>query len=100
MREVTKKSKVRKRSDLSLNDISRWYNPIIRGWINYYGKYSRSALYPVWRHLNQSLVAWAMRKYKPLRRRKIRASKFIQRIAMKQPNLFVHWKEGMLGSFA
>lgn len=100
MRKVTKKSKVRKRSDLSLNDISRWYNPIIRGWINYYGKYSRSALYPVWRHLNQSLVAWAMRKYKPLRRHKIRASNFIQRIAMKQPNLFAHWKEGMLGSFA
>ena len=100
MREVTKKSKVRKRSDLSLNDISRWYNPIIRGWINYYGKYNRSALYPVWRHLNQSLVAWAMRKYKPLRRHKTRASNFIQRIAMKQPGLFVHWREGMLGSFA
>jgi len=34
------------RSDKSLEDLSRMFNPIIQGWINYYGRYYKSALYP------------------------------------------------------
>ncbi|WP_131751113.1 MULTISPECIES: group II intron maturase-specific domain-containing protein [Legionella] len=51
-------------------------NPILQGWLNYYGQYTRSAMYPVCRHFNKTLVAWAMRKYKKLCGRKIKASKF------------------------
>ena len=36
--------------------------------INYYGRFYKSMLYPVFRHLNEILVRWAMRKYKRLRR--------------------------------
>jgi RNA-directed DNA polymerase len=100
MRSTTRRYNLRNRADLNLNDIAEWYNPILQGWLNYYGKYTRSAMYPVWRHFNMTLIAWARGKYKSLRRRKTKAGLFIERIAMQQPSLFVHWKEGMVGAFA
>lgn len=100
IRATTRKDDLRNRTDLSLDDIAQWYNPKLQGWLNYYGKYSRSALYPVWRHFNKTLVAWARRKYKPLQRHKTKAGMFIEGISKKQPNLFVHWRVGMQGAFA
>ena len=100
MRATTRKFNWRNRTDLSLQDIARRYNPILRGWLYYYGQYQRSALYPVWRHFNKTLVSWAMRKYKPFRKRKTRAAKFLEAIAEKEPHLFVHWRAGMQGAFA
>jgi hypothetical protein len=81
-------------------DIARWYNPKLQGWINYYGKYSRSALYPMLRHFNMTLVAWAMRKHKRFRHRKTWAAKFLEGIAEENPQIFVHWRKGMKGAFA
>lgn len=100
MRATTKDNNLRNRTDLSLDDIARWYNPVLRGWINYYGKYSRSALYPVFRHFNKTLVAWAMRKHKRFRQRKTWASKYMESISKRQPGLFAHWRNGMTGAFA
>ncbi len=73
MRLRTRKLNYRNRMELSLADIARLHNPILRGWLAYYGKFSRSAMYPVLRHFNKTLVAWAMRKYKRLKGHKIRA---------------------------
>lgn len=100
MRSTTRKYNLRNRTDLSLKDIARWYNPKLQGWINYYGKYSRSALYPMVRHFNMTLVAWAVRKHRRFRQRKTRASKFLERIADENPQMFVHWRKGMKGAFA
>jgi hypothetical protein len=35
-----------------LTDLAHMFNPVIRGWIGYFGRYHKSALYPVFRHLN------------------------------------------------
>ena len=80
------------RSDKDLEDLSLIFNPIIQGWINYYGRYYKSALYPALRCLNRRLVMWATRKYKRLRGHRRRAGNWLERIARKQPNLFAHWK--------
>ena len=80
------------RSDKTLEDISCMFNPVVRGWINYYGSYYRSALYPVLRHLNQILVRWAMRKYKKLNGHYRCANNWLGRITRKEPDLFAHWK--------
>jgi RNA-directed DNA polymerase len=74
--------------------------PILRGWINYYGRFNPSGLYPVWRYFNNTLAAWAMKKYKSLYRRKMKATQFLERIAKQQPKLFAHWQVGMRGAFA
>ena len=100
IRAKVRRDDLRNRTDLSLEAIARWYNPILQGWLNYYGAYCRSGLYPVWRHVNKTLIAWAMRKYKSFRRRKTRASIFLEGIMKLRPGLFVHWRNGMKGAFA
>jgi RNA-directed DNA polymerase len=87
--------KVHLRSDKSLEDISRMFNPVLRGWINYYGKFYKSELYCVFRHFNRTLTRWAMRKYKKLRGHNRRAEYRLGKIAMKQPGLFYHWQIGL-----
>jgi RNA-directed DNA polymerase len=87
--------KLHRRSDKTLTDLARMYNPTIRGWINYYGSYYKSALYRVFYQLSRSLVRWAMRKYKKLRCHTQRAVYWLGRIALREPNLFAHWQMGM-----
>lgn len=100
MRATTRKWGLRNRTDLGLNDIANMYNPILRGWIGYYGRYYPSALYSVLRHFNKTLIAWAMRKYKKLKGHKTRTVAFLEKILERQPRLFVHWSKGMVGGFA
>ena len=99
MRAKTRKSNIRRRTDLSLQDIAQWFNPIIQGWINYYGANTPSALYPMVRYFNQTLVRWVMRKYQRLRSKK-RATQYLKRMAEKCPCLFAHWRWGMKSIFA
>jgi RNA-directed DNA polymerase len=77
--------------DKSLEDISRMFDPVLRGWINYYGRFYKSALYPVLRHMNRALVHWARRKYKRLSRHRRRAEYWLGKIAKRDSRLFVHW---------
>lgn len=100
MRQTTRKRNFRNLTDLSLADIARSYNPVLRGWLQYYGKFCRSAMYPVFRHFNMTLVAWARKKYRRLKSHKIRACMFLDQLATEQPHLFVHWQKGMVGGFA
>jgi RNA-directed DNA polymerase len=37
--------KLPQRSDKAIEDLSRMFNPIVRGWLQYYGRYYRSAVY-------------------------------------------------------
>ena len=84
-----------RKSGHSLGDLSRMYNPIIRGWINYYGAYYKSALYRVFNQLSRSLMRWARWKYKKLRCHPTRAAHWLGRIARREPNLFAHWQMGI-----
>ena len=100
MRRKVRKECLRNRTDLEISEISRIYNPILRGWMTYYGRYNPAGMYPVFKHFNNTLRSWAMRKYKPLRRRKTRASLFIEKIMKERPSLFIHWQMGILGMTA
>jgi len=84
-----------RRSDKAIEDLSRMFNPIIRGWIQYYGRYYRSALYPTMRALDRDLALWAKRKYKKLRHHLRRATHWIARISRRDPKLFAHWQMGV-----
>jgi RNA-directed DNA polymerase len=67
--------------DKSIEDLSRMFNPVIRGWINYYGRFYKSELYGVLRHLNQALVRWVRRKYKRFNRHRRKAEQWLGRLA-------------------
>ncbi|SRR5712692_11286587 len=79
----------------SIEDLSRMFNPIVRGWPLYYGRYYRAALYPTMRQLDRDLALWAARKYKKLRRHLRRATHWIARISRRAPGLFAHWQMGV-----
>ena len=100
MRLKIRKLRVRMCTELSIAQISDWLNPLIYGWMAYYGRYCRSALYGMCRHVNKALVRWARRKYKSLRWHKTRAVQFLEGIAKQCPQLFAHWRAGMIGAFA
>src|SRR5260370_20138287 len=91
---------IRQRTQLSMADIARKINPPLRGWIEYYGRYAPSALSPMLRYVNLTLLRWVMRKFKRFKAHKIRASHFLQRLARDKRSLFVHWRIGMTGTFA
>lgn len=91
MRQEMRHWQINLRSDKAIDDLARMWNPVLRGWIQYFGKFYKSALYPVFRHFNGLLVRWAMRKYKRLRGHRLRAERWLGGIARREPRLFVHW---------
>ncbi len=91
MRQAMRRRHLARRSDKAIDDLARMWNPVLRGWIQYYGRFYKSALYPVFRHFNGLLVRWAMRKYKRLRRHRRRASHWLGGLARREPRLFAHW---------
>jgi RNA-directed DNA polymerase len=86
---------IAKRSDKSLDDLARMFNNVVQGWINYYGRFYKSMLYPLLRRLNQHLMRWACRKYKRLRRRERKAMHWLAEVARRAPGLFAHWRFGL-----
>jgi RNA-directed DNA polymerase len=91
MRANIRNWRLRQCSHQSLEDLSRLYNPIIRGWFQYYGKYYRTGLYSVIRQLDHELVDWARQKYKKLRNHFRRARRWIAAVSRRSPHLFAHW---------
>jgi RNA-directed DNA polymerase len=100
MRAKIRELNIRRRTQVSLVDVAREINPLVRGWIGYYGRYNPSALNPMVRYVNQTLLAWAMRKFKRFRGHKIRTSRFLRRLAKDHASLFVHWQSSKMGAFA
>lgn len=77
----------------SLSEIAEYINPMVRGWINYYGAYYKCELNYSMHRLNTYLIRWAFRKYKRFKRKKwAKANDWLGRIAEREPNLFAHWK--------
>lgn len=82
------------RNNQRLEDLARHVNPVVRGWLHYYGRFYRSKCVHVLRHLNEALAAWVRRKYKRFRRRERASMHWLGRIAQRDPQLFVLWQLG------
>ncbi len=78
------------RVGVSLADLARWMNPIVRGWMQYYGAFNRSALYPLLRRINTYLVRWARQKYRALHGFK-KAKAWWQALCARYPQGFAQW---------
>ena len=96
MRQKIRGWRVQLKSDKTLDDLSAMFAPILKGWLQYYGRFHGSALKSVWRSMNMSLIRWLMRKHKKLGAHKTRAAERLKRLAQSQPSAFVHWSMGYL----
>lgn len=95
MRQRIHDWRVHLKPDKTLEDLSRMFNPVLRGWMNYYGRFYKSALYPTLRHMDRALVHWVRRKYKRFHRHRRRAEYWLGRVARREPQLFAHWQMGI-----
>jgi RNA-directed DNA polymerase len=83
------------RNHQRLEDLARFTNPVVRGWMNYYGRFYRSKCVQVLRHFNEALARWARRKFKRFRRRERASMHWLGCIARRDPSLFVLWQLGV-----
>lgn len=86
-----RKMRIHRHTNLSLQDLAKWLNPIIAGWINYYGRLYRTAMDPLLQRVNSYLRRWAGKKYKRLRAYK-RFKQWWKGLLAREPGLFAHWR--------
>ena len=83
--------RIHRRTTMTLNDLADWLNPIVRGWMKYYGRFYRSAMIPLLRRVSTYLRRWAGKKY-----RRLRTDAAFRRwwtgLLDRQPGLFAQWK--------
>jgi len=96
IRQEVRSWNMHRRHDKSIEDLSAMFGAKIQGWINYYGRFYRSQMYMTLRHIDAKLVWWAMGKFKKLKRHRRRAWHWLGRVASNFPNLFPHWRMGLL----
>jgi len=89
--EQLRAMRIHRRTDLTLDDLTRWLNPIVGGWANYYGRFYRSEMAPLLQRVNSYLRRWAGRKYRRLRSYS-RFRRWWTGLITRQPRLFAHWK--------
>jgi RNA-directed DNA polymerase len=95
IREKIREWKLSARSGSDINTLAAEVNPVLRGWINYYGHYYKSELQDVLKYLNLILKKWARQKYKKLHSHKTKASKWLVTLYQRAPYLFAHWRIGV-----
>jgi group II intron reverse transcriptase/maturase len=83
--------RLHQRTHLTFTDLARWINPTVRGWMQYYGAFYQSALYPLLSRINTYLMRWVKKKY-----RRLRVMKHFYRrwklVTDQYPEMFAHWK--------
>ena len=81
-----------KRSDLSVKELANILNPVVRGWIEYYGAFFKSELLFLVHHLDKLIYRWVSRKYKKQGGNFKKANIWVKRIKSAKPNYFIHWR--------
>jgi RNA-directed DNA polymerase len=78
------------RTTSDLAGLAEWMNPVVRGWMNYYGRFYRAEMFVLLRCINTYLVRWAQRKFKRLGAFK-RVKSWWTGLVERQSAMFVHW---------
>ena len=92
IRKTIRSWKTHRWTQLTIEDLAKTFNPVLRGWINYYGQFYRSKLAPILGQFDYALARWARRKYKRLKASQTQARAWIKRLAAQNPGLFAHWQ--------
>ncbi len=83
--------KLPRRTSVGLHELAKLCNPSLRGWLNYYGRFYKSAMRRVFDHFDQRLLRWARRKYRKFARCPRQARRWLHKMVAREPRLFIHW---------
>jgi RNA-directed DNA polymerase len=89
--EEIRQWRLHKRSDLSIKELAKWINPVVRGWVGYYGAFFQSELLFLVGHLDKLLYRWVIRKYKKQGSNFKKTDRWVKRVRREMPDFFVHW---------
>lgn len=78
-------------TQVPLEEVAKRINQKTRGWINYYGTYSKRTLRKVLLKIDERLVKWLSKKHKMGYRESRDKLRVIKELF---PNLFYHWEKG------
>ncbi|MFJ9917115.1 group II intron reverse transcriptase/maturase [Actinacidiphila glaucinigra] len=83
--------RIHRQVGLTFAELAQRMNPVVAGWMQYYGRFYRSELYPLLARINAYLVQWIRKKYKRLAGLK-KALRSLAGAAARYPRLFAHWR--------
>ena len=90
MPTTVRRWRLHRRSFSTFDELARAINPIVAGWMQYYGRFYRSKLSPVLARINAYLVRWIRNKYRRFDKTRA-AHRKLAELAASQPRLFRHW---------
>ena len=91
LKDKVKSLKIHKRTGSKIEMIAEKLNPILRGWMNYFGKFNRSAMKRTLDCVQRRLIKWAMCKFKRFRKHRRRAEEWLLQVRKREPCMFAHW---------
>lgn len=88
---------IRKAGTTDIIILSQMLNPIIRGWMNYFCKFTPSEAFQKGiNYVNQKLVRWIRKNRKKAKRSYRKAQTLLKRIALSNPKMFYQWQAGYM----
>nr|WP_250645437.1 reverse transcriptase domain-containing protein [Candidatus Protofrankia californiensis] len=90
MGQRVRRWRIHTRTRHDLGGLAALINPVVAGWMNYYGRFYRSQLNPLLQRINTYLMRWAGKKYRRLRPYK-RFKAWWTGLLDREPGLFVRW---------
>jgi RNA-directed DNA polymerase len=96
--EEFRKSEFHRWTTSSIYRIAEAFNPKIRGWINYYGKFRIHKLMRIFRIFHWRLIKWEVKRYGRFGGSMHKAGRWLRDLANSYPGLFVHWQYGFIGA--
>lgn len=93
MRERIRSWRLGDHALLPLSDVVRFINPVVKGWWHYYGRFYRTAMFSLFRYLDERLGYYLRRKYRDLWGHTGRSLRRLNRIAQQHPEWLVHWQK-------
>ena len=91
MRREVRQWGLQNRTDMALNDLAWLVNPYLRGWINYYSHFYKSAMHNSLRRVDFHLRKWVRRKFKRFKQKPKGAREWLAHVIRTNPALFAHW---------
>jgi RNA-directed DNA polymerase len=104
IRATIRSLNIPRRAPGTLAEIAEQINPLLRGWIGSYGRFSPSARAALADDVNQKLKAWVMCKHSAFGSTKLApifsCESWLRKLARENADLFVHWQTFGTNAFA